>query len=78
MFEKLLNIIMKFRNRKYIGEICGILLQGIYLIDIPSSVVINLNIKLVHNAPGLVIYPNCKIGSNVRIYQGVTIGRANI
>lgn len=47
-------------------------------ICIPLSVKIGKNLKLVHWAYGLVIHPNTVIGDNVRIYSGVTVGRADI
>lgn len=76
--EKILSLILKLRNKRYIKKIARFLLQLIYTIDIPNSVVIGENIKLVHNSPGLVLHPNTKIGNNVRLYQGVTLGRADI
>lgn len=47
-------------------------------IYIPKSVEVGQDVEFVHNAPGLVIHPNTRIGNKVRIYQGVTIGRADI
>lgn len=47
-------------------------------IEIPLSVKIGKNFILSHWAYGTVIHPFTKIGNNVKIYQGVTIGRSNI
>lgn len=47
-------------------------------VEIPMSVKVGRNVKLVHWANGLVVHPNTIIEDNVRIYQGVTLGRANI
>ena len=47
-------------------------------IYMPKSVEVGRNVEFVHNAPGLVIHPNTTIGDEVKIYQGVTIGRADI
>lgn len=48
------------------------------MVDIPDSVKIGKNVVFVHNAIGAVIHPYTTIGDNVKIYQGVTIGRGNI
>ncbi|WP_242303188.1 serine O-acetyltransferase [Bacillus cereus group sp. BfR-BA-01495] len=47
-------------------------------VEIPASVKIGRNLKLVHWANGLVIHPNSVICDNVKLYQGVTLGRADI
>lgn len=48
------------------------------MVDIPVEVEIGTNVLFVHNAIGTVIHPYTKIGNNVKIYQGVTIGRGDI
>lgn len=47
-------------------------------VEIPLKVKIGRNLILPHWSIGTVIHPFTKIGDNVRIYQGVTIGRKNI
>lgn len=47
-------------------------------IDLPNSVQIGKNVKFPHNAIGTVIHNNCIIKDHVKIYQNVTIGRADI
>jgi serine O-acetyltransferase len=47
-------------------------------VEIPISVTIGKNFQLPHWAYGTVIHSKTKIGNNVRIYQGVTIGRSDI
>ncbi|MDH5507757.1 MAG: hypothetical protein OEZ02_11110 [Anaerolineae bacterium] len=47
-------------------------------VEIPLSVEIGTGFYLVHGGFGVVIHPNTKIGDNVKIYPGVTIGRADI
>lgn len=47
-------------------------------LEIPSTVRINKNLVLAHGGLGVVIHPDTKIGENVKIYQQVTIGRADI
>lgn len=47
-------------------------------IEIPLSVKIGKNFTISHWGYGTVIHPYTRIGNNVKIYQGVTIGRSNI
>jgi serine O-acetyltransferase len=46
--------------------------------EIPHSVKIGKGFILVHGGFGVVIHPNTTIGDGVKIYPGVTIGRADI
>lgn len=47
-------------------------------VEIPLSVQIGKNFILAHWGNGVVIHPFTIIKDNVKIYQGVTIGRADI
>jgi serine O-acetyltransferase len=63
---------------------CGLFGRLAYLMlkslgaEVPCSVEIGDGFTLVHGGFGVVIHPNTKIGTNVKIYPGVTIGRADI
>ena len=46
--------------------------------EIPVSVPIGPGFILEHGGHGVVIHSKSKIGSNVHIYQGVTLGRADV
>lgn len=46
--------------------------------DIPRSVKIGKNVSFPHNSIGTVIHDNTVIEDNVKIYQNVTLGRADI
>ncbi|MGH2581311.1 MAG: serine O-acetyltransferase [Anaerolineales bacterium] len=46
--------------------------------EIPLSVEIDEGFTLVHGGFGVVIHPKTKIGRNVKIYPGVTLGRTDI
>ena len=46
--------------------------------EVPRSVEIGEDVLLVHGAFGLVVHPNTRIGDRVKIYPGVTLGRADI
>src|SRR3990172_12550989 len=59
------------------GRLTYLLLKALGA-EVPRSVEIGKNFTLVHGGFGVVIHPNTKIGNNVKIYPGVTIGRADI
>lgn len=46
--------------------------------EIPLSVPIGPGFILEHGGHGVVIHSKARIGSNVHVYQGVTLGRADI
>lgn len=47
-------------------------------VELPSTVKIGSNFQLAHGGVGVVIHPDTQIGNNVKIYQGVTVGRLDI
>jgi serine O-acetyltransferase len=47
-------------------------------VEIPRSVEIGEEFYLVHGGVGVVIHPKTKIGNKVKIYPGVTLGRADV
>lgn len=47
-------------------------------VEVPRSVQIGRDCLLVHGGFGTVIHPKSKIGHRVKIYPGVTLGRADI
>ncbi len=65
------------RNIPILGKLAYFTLK-VFGIEIPRSVGIGKNFYLVHGGFGVVIHPNTIIGDNVRIYPGVTLGRADI
>lgn len=69
--------LIKFRRNTLLNKIIHKLLlrKGV---DIPSNVKIGKNVQFPHNAIGTVIHNNTIIEDNVKIYQNVTIGRADI
>lgn len=71
------NSLIKFRKNKILSKF----IQKILLkkgLDLPYTVSIGKNIDFPHNSIGTVIHPNTVIGNNVKIYQNVTLGRADI
>ena len=47
-------------------------------VEIPPPVMVGENLELAHGGVGVVIHPNTIIGKRVKIYPGVTLGRADI
>jgi serine O-acetyltransferase len=47
-------------------------------IEIPRSVIVDKDLELAHGGFGVVIHPKTAIGKRVKIYPGVTLGRADI
>jgi serine O-acetyltransferase len=47
-------------------------------IEIPNSVIIGNDFELTHGGFGVVIHPNSVVGNRVKMYPGVTLGRADV
>lgn len=71
------NTWIKLRKGKFLSKIISHILirKGI---DIPPEVQIGKNVEFPHNSIGTVIHNNTVIEDNVKIYQNVTLGRADI
>lgn len=69
--------LIKFRKNKLFSKIIHSILlkKGI---DLPFSVKLGENVSFPHNSIGTVIHPNTVIEDNVKVYQNVTIGRADV
>ncbi|MFC2042630.1 hypothetical protein ACFLUA_00540 [Chloroflexota bacterium] len=65
------------RNRPVIGRLAYYLLK-VLGVEIPLSVPIGSEFELAHGGVGVVIHSRSKIGNRVKIYPGVTLGRADI
>jgi serine O-acetyltransferase len=71
------NRLVYTRRWPLLGRIAYYLLK-LLGIEIPLSVEIGEGFYLVHGGMGVVIHPKTRIGRNVKIYPGVTLGRADI
>lgn len=49
-----------------------------FAVDIPTSVTSGADLRVMHRGKGIVIHPKTRIGSRVRIFHNVTIGRGDI
>ncbi len=65
------------RNWPGLGIIAYVLLK-ILGVEIPRSVKIGQSLELAHGGFGVVIHSRTTIGDRVKIYPGVTLGRADI
>ncbi|MDA1329854.1 MAG: hypothetical protein DWG76_02760 [Chloroflexi bacterium] len=65
------------RENKLFGRLAYLLLKLLGA-EVPRAVVIGRDVTLEHGAFGLVIHPNARLGDRVKIYPGVTLGRADI
>lgn len=69
--------LIKYRKYPILNRIVTkiISLRGI---DMPLGVKLGNNVSFRHNASGTVIHNSTTIGNDVKIYQNVTIGRADV
>jgi serine O-acetyltransferase len=65
------------RNNALLGRFAYYLLK-ILGVEIPRSVTIGQDFELAHGGVGVVIHSNSRIGDRVKIYPGVTLGRADV
>jgi serine O-acetyltransferase len=65
------------RNWPLIGQLAYYALKFLG-VEVPRTVKIGRDFLLVHGGVGTVIHPRTVIGDRVKIYPGVTLGRADI
>jgi serine O-acetyltransferase len=65
------------RNLPLLGRFAYYLLK-ILGVEIPRSVTVGRDFELAHGGVGVVIHSRATIGDRVKIYPGVTLGRADI
>lgn len=65
------------RNWPVVGILAYYLLK-LLGVEIPRSVPVGPDFELAHGGVGVVIHSRAQVGARVKIYPGVTIGRADI
>jgi len=75
--KDLITTLVYLREKWFIGRIAYYLLK-LLGIEIPVQVEIGDGLEIAHGGFGIVIHPSVKIGDRVKIYPGVTLGRADI
>lgn len=76
MKRDLFTTLVHARNWPLIGKLAYYTLKFLG-VEIPLSVTIGQDFLIHHGGFGVVIHPNTVIGNRVRIYPGVTLGRAD-
>lgn len=74
MIQRVVEFLINFKHFRWLTS----RLLRLFFLDVPRSVKIDGRIIVPHGGMGIVIHPNTTIGKNVKIYQQVTIGRADI
>lgn len=69
--------LVRAQRHRPLGRLATEILS-IYSVEIPKTVAIGTNLRLQHRGQGVIVTNNTIIGSDVTIYQQVTIGRAAI
>ena len=65
------------RRRRWLGRLAYYALKFLG-VEIPASVPVGRDFELAHGGVGVVIHSRSVIGNRVKIYPGVTLGRADI
>lgn len=65
------------RSKRLVGRLAYYALK-LLGVEIPASVLVGRDFELAHGGFGVVIHPHTQIGDRVKIYPGVTVGRADI
>lgn len=71
------NLLVSARGLPLLGVLAYYALK-LLGVEIPRSVHIGPGFDLVHGGVGVVLHPRSVIGANVKIYPGVTLGRADV
>jgi serine O-acetyltransferase len=77
MAKDLITKLVYARKSGIYGKLSYYLLKALGL-EVPGGVEIGERLEIAHGGFGIVIHPNTKIGMGVKIYPGVTLGRADI
>ena len=77
MANDLITKLVYARKKLIIGKLFYYILKLVGL-EIPIAVEIGDGLEIAHGGFGIVIHPNSRIGNRVKIYPGVTLGRADI
>ena len=77
MAQDLITRLVYTRNSAIFGKLAyyGLKLFGL---EVPRSVPVGEGLEIVHSGVGIVIHSKTQIGNGVKIYPGVTLGRADI
>ena len=74
--DRAISSLVYAQRRRFIGPPLRVLLWALG-VEVPRQVEIGQRLTLGHPTSGLVIHPRTKIGDDVAIFHGVTVGRAD-
>ncbi len=77
MKQDLYSRLVYARQTPLLGSIAYYLLK-LLGVELPRSVVVGTDLELAHGGFGVVVHSSSRIGDRVKIYPGVTLGRADI
>ena len=77
MRQDLYSVLLHNRGRPLIGKLAYLLLKLLGA-EVPVQVPVGDGTRLEHGGYGVVIHSRARIGKRVKIYPGVTVGRADI
>jgi serine O-acetyltransferase len=77
MSRDLITTLAYIRNKPIFGGVAYYALK-LLGVELPRSVPIGQDLEIAHGGFGIVIHSRAKIGNRVKIYPGVTLGRADI
>lgn len=77
MSRDLLTTLAYARSKPVIGPLAYYALKLLGL-ELPRSVSIGEDLEIAHGGFGIVVHSSARIGDRVKIYPGVTLGRADI
>ncbi len=65
------------QRRRIVGKFARLILRLIG-VDVPTPVPIGPGLRLPHSTTGFVLHPDCEVGTNVTLWHGSTVGRADV
>lgn len=77
MRQDLYSLLLHARQRPLVGRLAYLLLKLLGA-EVPVQVPVGSGTRLEHGGFGVVIHSRARIGKRVKIYPGVTVGRADI
>lgn len=77
MSRDIYSLLASWRRKFFLGQLAYYALK-VLGVELPRKVPVGEGLELVHGGVGVVVHSKTTIGARVKIYPGVTIGRADI
>jgi serine O-acetyltransferase len=77
MNRDIYSVLASWRKIPFLGQLAYYTLK-VLGVELPRKVQVGEGLELVHGGVGVVVHSKTTIGARVKIYPGVTIGRADI